>query len=150
LIENASLPLPSTEAEFDTEALAIAIVEAAWEHKARNVRVLDVRGIVSYADYLVVAHGTGERHAHAIAGAVIDDLRPAKVRPLGVEGTGAGGWILVDFADVVLHVFSNASQRRDFNIESIYSDAPRLVLADVPAELEEGEDEDRTPHERDL
>ena len=121
--------------EFDTEALARAMAEAAWELKARNVRVLDVRKLVSYADYLVVCHGTSERHAASIANHVIDDLRPLKVRPASVEGIRTGEWILVDFLDAVLHVFYEPF-RSEYAIESIYREAPRLAL-EPPGELEE-------------
>ena len=60
---------------INTEALALAIAEAAWDLKAHNVRVLDVRGIVSYTDFIVICHGTSDRHAKAIAEFVITDLR---------------------------------------------------------------------------
>ncbi len=123
--------------EYDTEALARAIAEAAWEQKARNLRVLDVRGIVSYTDFIVICHGTSSRHAKGIAEFVIADLRPVKVRPLGVEGTSEGAWILVDFGDAVLHVFDEPT-RPEYGLESIYSDAPRLAL-DSPQDLEDPE-----------
>ncbi len=139
MIEQAAEPADhDAPEEFDTEALALAIVEAAWEKKARGVRVLDVRGIVSYTDFLIVCHGTSERHVQTIADSVIADLRPVKVRPLGVEGRDVGDWILVDFADAVLHVF-NEPTRADFGLESIYSDAPRMPL-DPPPGLEDVEE----------
>lgn len=128
--------IPPTADTFDTHALAEAIAEAAWERKARNLRIFDVRGIVSYADYLVICHGTSERHAEAIADTIVDDLRPLKIRPLGIEGKGRGGWVLVDFADAVLHVFANAEARVDVNLEGMYSDAP-LVKLDPPEDLED-------------
>ena len=124
---------------FDSEALAYAIVEAAWDRKARNVRALDVRGLVSYTDFIIVCHGTNPRQAQAIAEHVVYELRPAKVRPMGVEGADRGEWILVDFGDAVLHVF-HEPVRADYAIESVYSDAPRLPL-DAPADLEDPEAE---------
>lgn len=127
-------PNPPSPEEFDTRALATAIAEAAWDLKARNVRVLDVRKLVSYADYLIVCHGTSERHAASIANHVIDDLRPLKIRPGSIEGIRTGEWILVDFLDVVLHVFHEPF-RVEYAIESIYRDAPRLELK-PPQELE--------------
>lgn len=138
-------PAPAVEAAsstFDTEALAMAIVEAAWDLKARNVRVLDVRRIVPYADFLILCHGTSDRHAESIGENVMAELRPQKVRPLGIEGmTGSGrreraAWILIDFGDAVLHVFGNQEMRQEFNLESIFSDAPRLEL-NLPADLED-------------
>lgn len=134
-VEKTAAATPETE--FDTEALARAIAEAAWERKARNLRVLDVRGIVSYTDFIVVCHGTSQRHAKGIADFVVADLRPVKVRPLGVEGGGQGDWILIDFGDAVLHVFDEPA-RAEFGLESIYSDAPRLAI-DAPPDLEDPE-----------
>ncbi len=136
----ANAPTESEE-EFDTEALALAIAEAAWEMKARNVRVLDVRGLVSYTDFIVICHGTSLRHAQSIAEFVVADLRPVKVRPLGREGDAESGWLLVDFGDAVLHVFDEPI-RADYGLESIYSDAPRMEL-EPPAELEDLEAEVR-------
>ena len=124
-VDSNAVDSNSVDAEdFDTEALAVAIVEAAWERKARNVRVLDVRGVVSYTDFIIVCHGTSE------------------VRPLGIEGADLGEWILVDFGDAVLHVFDERV-RGDYAIESIYSDVPRLALSDVPEDLEDPEAEVR-------
>ena len=119
----------------DTEALARAIADAAWDRKARNVRVLDVRRLVSYADYLIVCHGTSERHARAIADNVIDELRELRWRPIGVEGLRSGEWVLVDYGDVVLHVFCEPF-RQEYPVEKMYADAPRLALK-PPADLEE-------------
>ncbi|MCB9531622.1 MAG: ribosome silencing factor [Myxococcales bacterium] len=129
-------PAPEAEA-FDTEALALAIAEAAWDRKARNVRALDVRGLVSYTDFIIVCHGTSPRHAQSIADNVIYELRPTKVRPLGIEGVDRGEWILVDFGDAVLHVF-NEPTRVEYGLESVYADAPRMPL-DAPADLEDPE-----------
>ena len=124
------------EQEGETELLARAIAEAAVERKACDIKCLDVRGIVSYADFIVVMHGTSARHARAIADFIVADLRPLKIRPHGVEGLDYGEWILIDFVDVVVHVF-NDTMRDEYAIESIYSDAPRIEF-----ELDEGSDAD--------
>jgi ribosome-associated protein len=136
------MPAP-TPVEFDTANLALAVVEAAWDIKARNVRVLDVRGMLPYADFLIICEGTSDRHAEAIAEHVMEDLRPYKVRPLGIEGLKASAgrreraaWILVDFADAVLHVFGSRAMRQEYNIESMYADAPRMQLT-PPSDLED-------------
>lgn len=124
------------ESEFDTRMLALALAEAADERKALAVRILDVRGIVSYTDFIVVCHGTSTTHARAIADHVEEDLRPLKIRPRAVEGARLGEWILLDYIDVVMHVF-NEPLRAEYAIESIYADAPR-----VPFESEHGEELD--------
>lgn len=124
---------PSTT--YDGALLAQAVAEAAWDMKGRNVRILDVRGMTSYTDFLVVCHGTSERHATSIAEHVVDELRPLKFRPIGIEGVAVGDWILVDFGDVILHSFCDQT-RLEIPIESIFSDAPRLPL-EPPADLED-------------
>lgn len=140
-VAEATAASPSQEEteEFDTVALAEAIAEACWDRKARNVRVIDVRGLASYTDFLIVCHGTGERHAQTIADYVIEDLRPVKVRPYGKEGFRSGDWLLVDFADAVLHVFAGEA-RAHYALESLWADAPRLKL-DAPEDLEFPEEE---------
>jgi ribosome-associated protein len=121
---------------FDTEALAEAIVDAAWDRKARNVVVIDVRGIASYTDFLVIANGTSERHAQAIADNVADELRPFGIHARGFEGRSRGDWVLLDLNDAVLHVFGTLELRQQYALESLYGDAPRLTL-ESPAELED-------------
>ncbi|MFT4704639.1 MAG: ribosome-associated protein [Bradymonadia bacterium] len=127
LVTNAPEIKPLREPTIDVDALALAVAEACWERKAHNVRVIDVRGIASYADYLVICHGTSERHASTIADFVVEDLRPLKIRPKGREGFRSGDWLLVDFADVVLHVFADDA-RAHYALESLWSDAPRVEI----------------------
>jgi ribosome-associated protein len=124
-----------TAPTHDGELLARAVAEAAWDTKARNVRVIDVRGLTSYTDYLVVCHGTSQRPTASIAEHVIDELRPLKFRPIGIEGQEQAEWVLVDFGDVILHAFTEPF-RLEYPIESIFGDAPRLPL-DAPADLED-------------
>lgn len=124
----------------DTEAMAVAVAEAAWDLKARSVRVLDMRKLVSYTDYLIVCHGTSERHARSIAEHIVDDLRSVGVRPIGVEGLRESNWILVDFGDVIAHVFYEPF-RQEFAIESIFADAPRLPL-EPPSDLDDADSSD--------
>jgi ribosome-associated protein len=83
------------------ESLVIAALD---EMKAVNVKVMDVRGVADFADAMVVASGNSDRHVRAIAQHVIDRARERQLRPMGVEGTRDGEWVLVDLQDVVLHV----------------------------------------------
>lgn len=128
--------------EFDTEVLARAIAEGADERKAEDIKILDVRGIVSYADYLVVCHGNNAPHVRAIANFVVSDLR-ALIRPRHTEGLNYGEWVLVDFADVVLHVF-RGDFRSDYAVESIFSDAPRLPFGEQSPDGADGTPENST------
>jgi ribosome-associated protein len=72
--------------------------------KAADVQVLDVRHLTTVTDTMVIASGRSDRHVRAIAAAVVDQCKRAGHRPLGVEGERSGEWVLVDLADVVVHV----------------------------------------------
>ena len=126
---NESTATTDENAEVDTQTLALAIAEAAAEMKALGVRIIDVRGIVSYADFLVVCHGTSTTHARAIADFIREDLRPLKIRPRHVEGANYAEWILLDFFDVVVHVFTEEA-RQEYSIDGLFSDAPRVPFED--------------------
>lgn len=120
------------------QALAFAIAEAAADLKALAIRIIDVRGIVSYADYVVVCHGTSITHTRAIADAIRQDLRSVKVRPRHIEGNTYNEWVLLDFFDVIVHVFVEDA-RQEYAIEALFSDAPRLPFDGgvEPEELDE-------------
>jgi len=115
------------------QALALAIADAADAMKALAVRIIDVRGIVSYADYVVVCHGTSNTHTRAIAEAIRSDIKEAGGDLRHIEGANSNEWILLDFFDVVVHVFVEDA-RYEYAIESLFADAPR-----VPFESEEPE-----------
>ena len=85
-------------------ALEKTIVAALEEMKAVDIKVLDLRGLADYADAMIVASGTSDRHVRSIAERVLEKVRAAGRRPYGSEGLRDGEWALVDFQDVVLHV----------------------------------------------
>ena len=95
--------------------------------KAREVRVLDVRKLTTLADYLVVASGTSDRHVSSLAGSVIDAAKQSGQRPLGVEGLEAGEWVLIDLADVIVHVMQ-PKVREFYKLEDLWT-----VGADTPS-----------------
>jgi len=96
---------------------------AADEKKAGNVTVLDLRGLASFTDYFLICHGQSERQVQAIADQVMDSVRDEKLRPLSVEGFRLAEWILIDYGDFVVHVFSE-SRREFYGLERLWSDAP--------------------------
>ena len=106
------------------EALRKIVIDALEELKARDITVLDVRGIASFTDLMVVASGTSTRQVKALADKVLDKCRLAGVRPLGVEGEQEAEWVLVDLGDIVVHVM--LPQTRDFyNLEKLWSVSDR-------------------------
>jgi ribosome-associated protein len=93
--------------------------DALSEFKARDVKVLDVRQLTSIADYMIVASGTSDRHVKSMAERLVLRASEAGCPPLGIEGTGSGEWVLVDLADVVVHIMQ--PQTREFyKLESLW------------------------------
>jgi len=128
LSEDAAARRDEVESEqSQEEILAEVIADAAWEVKALGLKVLDVRGLVSYADFLVLCSGTSDRHVAAIAAGIEKSLRPEKIRPLGVEGKERGRWVLMDYGDVVVHIFHDP-ERDVYGLDSLWVDAPELPL----------------------
>ena len=120
--------------EFDAEAFAREIAELTWERKALNTVVIDLRGRVSYTDFVIICTGTSDRQIQAIGRAVENGMAEAGFKPLGREGLESGKWGLIDFGDAILHIFSPTA-RQEFNLESMWTDAPRLELQDKPRDL---------------
>lgn len=110
------------------------IVDAAVDKKADDVLVLDLHGLCDFTDYFVICHGTSSRQASAIADAIEERLREKDGRkPKHVEGRRAGDWILMDFIDVVVHVFL-ADRRSFYGLERLWGDAPPVALPGTTSE----------------
>lgn len=107
-------------------------VAAALDKKAFELDVLHVAKLTSIADYFILSSASNERQAQAIADNVVDELRNIKVKPLLVEGTTPGRWILLDFGDFIFHVFTEDC-RRFYGLERLWGDAPN-VTAKMSAE----------------
>ena len=111
------------------EALSLArmAVDAAADKKAENIILLDLRKLSSVADYFVICSGVVDRQLEAIAGHVQEVLRSEYgQKPRHVEGNGDAGWVLVDYVDVVVHVFT-PSLRTYYNLEGLWMPAPVLL-----------------------
>jgi ribosome-associated protein len=82
----------------------------------------------------MICHGTNRRQVRAIAEGIVEDLRALGARPIGVEGLDASRWVLIDYGDVVIHVFDEA-MRGFYDLDALWGDAPRLQvdLGPVPA-----------------
>lgn len=89
---------------MQTEQLLALVLKALEDGKAIDVRVMDVRGKTSIADYMVIASGTSDRHVKALASRVVEDAKHEGMQPLGVEGETVGEWVLVDLVDIIVHV----------------------------------------------
>lgn len=110
--------------------LALQAAQAGMEKKALAVEIIDVVGKVDYADFLVLMTGTSDRHCSAIADGVDALLSESGTKPLSREGKGE--WYLLDFFDVVVHVFSEGA-RDLYDLSGLWMDAGRVPVPDRPA-----------------
>ncbi len=117
-------PNISATAVQKTNALSLAkeIAKAASELKAQNIKILDLEGVATFTDYFVVVSGTSDRHVSSIADSIIQKMKKAGHAPIGVEGYEHAQWIIVDFGDVVVHVFYQM-MRDVYAIEKFWADA---------------------------
>jgi ribosome-associated protein len=124
-VETAALR-PPNDASYET---ALAVGRAGLERKARDVVVLDVRKVASYAEYFVIMTADSDRQLAAIAEEIEEDLGAKERYAFGIEGVRGGRWVLVDFGDVVAHIF-HKDVRGFYDLEGLWSDAPRYEVAD--------------------
>ena len=106
--------------------LALRIAEVISDTPAANTLVLDLQAISPMADYFVICSGDNERQLRAITRDVQEKLAAAGVRPERSEGTALGGWILLDYGEVIVHVF-DVDQRAFYRLEELWSEAPTLL-----------------------
>lgn len=116
MLTEVKLPAPKKIADR-----ALAVLE---DHKAIDIRCIDVRHLTSLMDYMIVATGRSDRHVRSLANSLLEDCRERKLKVLGTEGEKGGEWILVDLVDVVVHIM--LPRVRDFyEIEKLWDISPR-------------------------
>jgi ribosome-associated protein len=115
--------------------LAAICTRIALDTKAEDVVVLDVRGLASFTDYFVIMSGRSTRHVQGLAEAISEELRAKRISSKHSEGMREGLWVLLDFGDVVAHVFYHES-RTFYDLEGLWHDAPKIdpeeLLAEAP------------------
>ena len=120
------------EAIPDTDARVRDAVSAALDRKAQDLRVLHLGKVTDFTDYFLICSGTSDRQVQAIADAIQERLRAEKVRPLHVEGYNRAQWVLLDYGDLVVHVFQE-EPRRFYALERLWGDAPDVTDTFRPA-----------------
>ncbi len=103
-------------------------VRTLVQHKGLDPVVLEVKELCSFADYFIICAGTSRRHVSALAQHLEEALARAGVKPLGVEGIPEGQWVLLDYNDVVIHIFLE-ELRSFYNLEGLWAEAPRTPLS---------------------
>ena len=102
-------------------------VAAALDKKALDLDVLEVSELTSIADYFILCSATSERQTQAIADGIVEKMRAEEhIKPLLVEGTTPGRWILIDFGDFIVHIFTEET-RRFYGLERLWGDAPNVT-----------------------
>jgi ribosome-associated protein len=115
------------EAPDDAKTFALAAAKIAVERHCSDIVVLDLRGISPAADYFVIATGTSNRQMRTVCDEVSEEGRNTGFKRFGRAGYEQARWILLDFVDVVFHIFDE--QYRDyFNLEMLWGDAERLTI----------------------
>lgn len=109
-------------------------VNASLKRKAKNLIILNVKELSSFADYFIICSGTSDRQVQAIAATIQENLKEYGIMPLGIEGERIGKWVLLDYEDVIIHIFYEPI-REFYDIERLWSDAPRMQVGDEVTEL---------------
>jgi ribosome-associated protein len=112
----------------ESKRIALLAAEAALDKKASAVDIVDVTGKVDYADFLVLMTGLNERHVAAIARAVDEHVHNSGTHSVAIEGLPSARWVLIDFVDVVVHVFLGEA-RTLYDLDGLWLDARRIPLA---------------------
>lgn len=112
---------------MQTETMRQEILAAIADVKGQDTKVLDVRGVTDFTDYMIIVSGTSSRHVQTVADKVRVHMRERGVRPVGSEGEATGDWVLIDFGDVVVHIMR--PQVRDFyNLEKLWGEGARTTV----------------------
>jgi ribosome-associated protein len=117
----------STSSDDPSCRRALACARAAIDKKAENVKILNLSGLSGFTDYFVICSGMSDRQVQAIADSVKNSMTSEGHEVLSSEGYSAGRWVLMDFGDVVVHVFLDAL-REYYDLENLWSDAPTVKI----------------------
>ena len=112
---------------MDIEEAALMAARAASDKKATDIVILDLRQIASFTEYFVICSGASNRQVQAISNEVEDRLRKSGKRPLHIEGYSSAEWILLDYGDFIVHVFTSSS-RQFYDLERLWRDAARIEV----------------------
>ncbi len=113
-------------AKLESAELAHTIVNLVEEHLAEDIVMLDLRSVSILADYFIICSATSERQSRALVEAVDEGVGRLGKAPIGVEGSADAGWILMDYGDVILHVFS-PEKRAYYGLDRFWRQAPVVV-----------------------
>ena len=120
---------------MDSKNLAYRVTELIFAKKGYDVKILDLKNIISFADYFIICTADSDTQVKAIADEVDKTLRDAGIKYWHKEGYSALSWVLIDYVDVVVHIFKKEA-RSYYNLEKLWGDAPVIDVED-PALVKE-------------
>lgn len=112
----------------------LLLTRLALEKKACDLVVMDVRGLTSIADYFIICSGRSDRQVQSIAQGLEENSAQHGIKPFAVEGSGRGHWVLMDFSDVIVHIFYEPV-RRFYDLDGLWGHAPRAELPEAYSKL---------------
>lgn len=124
-----SIALPVVE-DSASKALAKRIAKIASDHKAENIVVISLAGLTSFTDFFVICTGNSDRQVSSIADSIRAEIKKDGRLPFGEEGLSDGRWALIDYGEVVAHVFYK-EMRDYYQLERLWSDAPRVKFTGI-------------------
>ena len=107
---------------------ALRIGRVISQKKGLDLIILDVHSLASFTDYFIIVSGRSIRQVQALANHIEEALRAEKIRPLGVEGAREGSWVLMDYGDVIVHLFYQPA-REFYNLEGLWEEASKVPLS---------------------
>ncbi len=116
--------------KLEPREIALQIAEAAEERRGQDLTILDMRGLMTICDYFVICSGRSRLHVDAIAEEIDEQMSKLGVEPRHIEGIPDSSWVILDYLDVVVHVFEPEA-RGFYNLEGLWHDAARI---EVPAQ----------------
>ena len=113
--------------QSDIKKTVLQCTNAALDKKAKNLIILKVKELSSFTDYFIICSGTSDRQVKGIAASIEETLKKSGIQPLGIEGQNTGNWILMDYGDVIIHIFYEPT-REFYDIERLWSDVPSMSV----------------------
>ncbi len=110
-----------------------AIVKCIDSKKGTDIKVLDISGVTTMADYFIICQGNSNTQMKAIAEEIEEKLSENGIKPIGREGMSTAYWILMDYSDVIVHIFSSES-RNFYSIENLWADAEEVDISSIVTE----------------
>ena len=111
----------------DTKKTVLKCTNAALDKKAKNLIILKVKELSSFTDYFIICSGTSDRQVKGIAASIEETLKKSGIQPLGIEGENTGNWVLMDYGDVIIHIFYEPT-REFYDLERLWSDVPSMSV----------------------